>query len=196
MQESQYLKQRRALKQGAREPAEKKTTSSKKTKGKSNQRKEDEKEYKKIVKEMLLENDRCELNTPVCTGAAQGLHHQKRRGSNYLNRKYLLRSCNACNGYVERNPKYAVEHGLSLSVHKIEPELIKFPSKNEKMSDLTKEQIVALTCKKHVKIFKLSQLGLKNKEVADLVGTNAGHVYNVIKSYTDKPEKAMAAAAL
>jgi hypothetical protein len=44
----------------------------------------------------------------------------KRRGVNLLNRKYLKRSCNACNGYVEKHPLYAIENGLSVSVHKKE----------------------------------------------------------------------------
>ena len=32
--------------------------------------------------------------------------------------------------------------------------------------------------------------GLSNKEVATLLGTNVGHVYNVIKDYKAHPEKA------
>lgn len=114
---SPYMEQRLALKNGSRAPIapKKKQPLAKKSAG----RKVDDKEYKKIVKEMLAESNWCELNTPVCTVTAQGLHHKKRRGSNYLNRKYLLRSCNACNEYVEANPKYALEKGLSVSVHKI-----------------------------------------------------------------------------
>lgn len=53
---------------------------------------------------------------------------------------------------------------------------------------MTKEQITQLTCKKHVKIYKLKQLGLTNKEIAEALGTNAGHVYNALKQYKDKPE--------
>lgn len=69
------------------------------------------------------------------------------------------------------------------------------PFKIETMSEAkTKEEILALTCKKNIKIYKLSQLGLKNKEIADAVETNAGHVYNVLKDYSSKPEKATAAA--
>jgi transcriptional regulator len=56
-----------------------------------------------------------------------------------------------------------------------------------------KEKICQLTCKKHIKIFKLHQLGLTNKEVAAAVGTNSGHVYNVLKDYEKKPEKVEAA---
>lgn len=61
---------------------------------------------------------------------------------------------------------------------------------------MTIEQILQLTCHKHVKIYKLHQLGLSNKEIADRLKTNAGHVYNAIKSYTDKPERVAAAESI
>lgn len=53
---------------------------------------------------------------------------------------------------------------------------------------MNKEQIIALNCKKHIKIFKLKELGLKNKEIAESLNTNSGHVYNALKKYEDKPE--------
>lgn len=52
-----------------------------------------------------------------------------------------------------------------------------------------KEQILSLDVKKHVKIYKLHELGLSNKEVAEAAETNVGHVYNVLKSYKDNPGK-------
>lgn len=55
------------------------------------------------------------------------------------------------------------------------------------------EAIKKLTCKKHVKIWKLSQLGLSKKEIAGNVGTNVGAVHNVLKEYNLKPEKVKAA---
>jgi len=61
---------------------------------------------------------------------------------------------------------------------------------------MTKEEILNLTSKKHVKIYRLSQLGLSKKEVAALLSTNVGHVFNVLKDYSLKPEKAAAADAL
>lgn len=67
---------------------------------------------------MLAESPWCELRTPECTKAADGLHHMKGRGIHLLNRKFLKRACNACNGYVERHPQYAMDHGLSVSRHK------------------------------------------------------------------------------
>lgn len=48
---------------------------------------------------------------------------------------------------------------------------------------MTKEEVIALSCKKHVKIYKLKQLGLTNKEVAEALQTNVGHVYNALKKY-------------
>lgn len=48
---------------------------------------------------------------------------------------------------------------------------------------MTKEEVIALSCKKHVKIYKLKQLGLTNKEGAEALKTNAGHVYNALKKY-------------
>ena len=49
--------------------------------------------------------------------------------------------------------------------------------------------IINLTCSKHVKIYKLHQLGLSKKEVADNAKTNVGHVYNVLKDYESNPAK-------
>lgn len=48
---------------------------------------------------------------------------------------------------------------------------------------MTKEQVTELNCKKHVKIYKLKQLGLSNKEIAEVLQTNVGHVYNALKKY-------------
>lgn len=48
---------------------------------------------------------------------------------------------------------------------------------------MNEDQILQLVCKKHIKVFKLSQLGLSNSEVAKKLGTNQGHVWNVLKKY-------------
>jgi len=53
---------------------------------------------------------------------------------------------------------------------------------------MTEQDVKQLTCKKHVKIYKLKQLGLKNGEIAKALGTNAGHVYNALKKYDLDPE--------
>ena len=87
---------------------------------KSEKRKVDEKEYKKIVKELLSESDLCELNVDgVCIRKAQGLHHMKKRtGKNYLDRKFLKRACNPCNLFCETHPKEAMQLGLVISKFK------------------------------------------------------------------------------
>lgn len=61
---------------------------------------------------------------------------------------------------------------------------------------MTKEQIIALDCKKHVKIYKLSKLGLAKREIAEAVGTNYGHVYNVLKEYEASDEKKQVANSI
>lgn len=95
----------------------------KKKEKKSDTRKDEEKEYKKIVKEMFASSVLCELKVPgVCTKMAEGLHHQAKRGANYLNKKYLKRACNACNRWAEDHPKEAIELGISVS--KFEPDVI------------------------------------------------------------------------
>ena len=49
---------------------------------------------------------------------------------------------------------------------------------------MTTQQVSELNCKKHVKIYKLKQLGLSNKEIAQELKTNVGHVYNELKRYS------------
>lgn len=118
MPETPYLKFRREIKLGNKSATGKKLP--KRIPMKSAKMKIDDPQYKRLVKEMLAESNVCELKTPVCTKIAQGLHHTKRRGALLLVKKYLKRSCNACNGWVERFPVEALKQGLSVSVHKIE----------------------------------------------------------------------------
>ena len=49
--------------------------------------------------------------------------------------------------------------------------------------------ILELKCKKHVKIYKLSLLGMPKPQIAAALSTNAGHVYNVLKDYELNPTK-------
>lgn len=79
-------------------------------------RKVTNKEYKKIVNDMLGCNNKCEIKSPVCTGIANGLNHkQKRSPSNLIDIKNLERSCNACNSFVENNVDWAIENGHQIS---------------------------------------------------------------------------------
>jgi hypothetical protein len=81
-------------------------------------REELDKEYRKLVKVMLKENDQCEVKLPGCTGKAQGLHHiVKRNKKNMCDRNNLLRACNSCNSYIENHPLEALEMGVSKSKH-------------------------------------------------------------------------------
>jgi 5-methylcytosine-specific restriction endonuclease McrA len=90
-----YLEERRKLKLGV-SPAKKTEVCA--IPKQSEKRKKEQKEYVKIVKEMLLENKECSVKSPECTGGAQGLNHkQKRSPKNFLDRANLERSCNACN---------------------------------------------------------------------------------------------------
>jgi transcriptional regulator len=58
------------------------------------------------------------------------------------------------------------------------------------------QKILQLHCLKHIKIFKLKQTGLKNKEIANLLGTNSGHVYNALKKYNGNEELIAKAEAI
>lgn len=57
-------------------------------------------------------------------------------------------------------------------------------------------EIIELSCKKHIKIFKLHQQGFNNKEIANKVKANAGHVWNVLNDYKKHPEKIEAANSI
>lgn len=82
---------------------------------KSDKRKDQDKVYKKIVKEMMAVSDKCELSTPVCIVKAQGLHHMKKRIGFLTDKRYLKRACNPCQTWCEENPLLAIEKGMSLS---------------------------------------------------------------------------------
>lgn len=86
----------------------------------SDKRKPLEREYKKLVKAMLDEDNRCEVKSPVCTGIAQGLNHKEKRSDrNLTDPDNLERSCNACNQYVELNKEWALKNGHLKLKHKI-----------------------------------------------------------------------------
>lgn len=86
---------------------------------KSDNRKEDQKQYKKIVKEMAAKSNRCEVKAPGCTKIMSGLHHiVKRSPENLLDKNNLIRACNSCQGYIEQHPKWAIENLVSKSKFK------------------------------------------------------------------------------
>lgn len=58
------------------------------------------------------------------------------------------------------------------------------------------EFILQLKCHKHIKMFKLKNEGLSNKQIAELLGTNVGHVYNEMKKYGDDQSRREAADSI
>lgn len=68
--------------------------------------------------------------------------------------------------------------------------------KPKKEGLMTKEDILKLDSKKHVKIWLLYKLGLSRREIAEALGTNPGHVGNEIKAYEKNPDKKKAAEVL
>lgn len=97
-------------------PAVKQSTPAKKKAKKNAKRKLTEKDYKKIVVEFALKDKTCHIKSPVCTGRMQGLHHKvKRSPKTMLDRKNLIRSCNACNTYIESHTSWAEDNGFIIS---------------------------------------------------------------------------------
>lgn len=79
------------------------------------------KEYVPQVKEMVAKGTKCSVNSPVCSGLAQGFHHLAGRvGDKLLDREKMIPCCNKCNLYVEENDLWARSKGLKLS--KFSPE--------------------------------------------------------------------------
>lgn len=99
-------------------PAEKKVA--KPIPQKSEKRKVEQKEYVKIVKEMLKANPSCEIKETGCLKKATGLHHkQKRSPKNFLQKSNLMRACDNCQLWVENNPLESIEKGYSISKYKL-----------------------------------------------------------------------------
>ena len=96
---------------------EKKTEIAKKSKT----QKELDKEYHEVLAEMRKTSDRCDIEIKgVCTGLMEGGHHiQKRTRKNMCDPENILRSCNACNSWIETHPIEAINLGLSKSKHKV-----------------------------------------------------------------------------
>lgn len=108
-----YLEQRRALKLNGKVKEEPKRYEIPK---RSKKAAKIHRQYIKIVKEKAEESNECELKVQgVCTGFMEGLDHTKKRGKYMLERKYLKRSCNACNGWKELHPLEALRMEISIS---------------------------------------------------------------------------------
>ena len=76
----------------------------------------EQKEYVKIVKEMMAEDDKCEIKEEGCQIFASGLHHQRKRSpKTFLDKKFLKRACDSCQTWCEIFPLEAIKKGHSKS---------------------------------------------------------------------------------
>jgi len=107
----------------------------------SKKRAAENRKYRKEVGKELESDPRCHINSPLCTGLAQGMNHKQKRSPKNLSLKSnLTNACNACNGYVENNPAWAAANGHQVSRFAI----------NEEQLCLTEEQIEALPAELYV----------------------------------------------
>jgi hypothetical protein len=82
----------------------------------SEKRKIDQRKYVKIVKDQVKKDDRCMIGSPVCTGKMSGFNHtQKRSPKNLLKKSNLVPCCTACNNFLEKNSKWALDKGHTVS---------------------------------------------------------------------------------
>lgn len=114
---TEYFKHLQLVKLGIEQPTGAKQK--KPVKKVSEKRKVEQKEYVKIVKEMMKVSDRCEIREEGCQGKASGLHHMKKRSpATFLDKSFLKRACDSCNAWCELHPLEAIERGHSISKHK------------------------------------------------------------------------------
>jgi hypothetical protein len=83
----------------------------------SDKRKVLDKEYSKLRKEFLEAHPLCLVES--CKEPATEVHHKGRRGSLYLRVDTWLPCCSLHHSHIERNGKWAVLHGYSLSESEI-----------------------------------------------------------------------------
>lgn len=90
-----------------------------KIKQKSENKKEVDKELKKMYPAFLAENFFiCKIQSPECTGVATVVHHKKGRiGDQIFVVEDWMSSCPRCNGYVEDHDEWAREKGFKLNQH-------------------------------------------------------------------------------
>ena len=82
----------------------------------SNKRKKEVVIYRRQVKAAIEKDPICKIQSPACTGFAEGLDHtQKRSPLNYLKESNQKPACNACNLYKELHPQWAIDNGHSIS---------------------------------------------------------------------------------
>lgn len=76
-------------------------------------------DYNRESREYREANPFCKINSPVCTGKTQGVHHMKGKSTIELlmDKRFWKPACNACNGYCEDHSEWAKENGHKLSKH-------------------------------------------------------------------------------
>ena len=83
-------------------------------------RKQENKTYKKVSKELKSKEDDCQIKSPVCINRPTYPHHIRGRiGKKYTDKKEMIRACNPCNGWVESHPALAEKLGFKKSKHEV-----------------------------------------------------------------------------
>lgn len=110
---SDYLLHRRAIKLSDPAPKPKKVY---KIKPFSDKRAKLNREYA-VKSRPYWQDQMCAIRSPLCTGAAQGIHHRKGKATPELlmDETWWMPACHFCNSYVENNDAWARKHGFKLS---------------------------------------------------------------------------------
>lgn len=109
---TEYMKHRQQLKNGQVTPSKKAPV---KIKQVSDKRAVINREYAKESRP-VWKGQPCQIRSPVCTGAAQGIHHRKGKDSPTLlmDKRYWMAACNFCNSYVETHDEWARKMGYKV----------------------------------------------------------------------------------
>lgn len=84
----------------------------------SKKRMAENKVYSKLKAEFLAEFPLCEAGEKWgqhfsgCTNKARDIHHQRRRGRFYCDKRYFIPICRACHDFLETHANIARELGL------------------------------------------------------------------------------------
>lgn len=81
-------------------------------------RKEENKKYDKISKELKKHHSTCQVKSPNCINSPVHIHHKKGRiGKLLTDPNHLIVACDPCNSYIEDNHAWAEEHGFKVTKH-------------------------------------------------------------------------------
>lgn len=114
--ESEYLRKRREISLGIREPQPKKAREP--IPKRSEKMKEVVKDLKRLYARFLKTRPFCRIKSPVCTKIATIVHHMKgRTPAMIMDEEFWCEACPMCNLYVEEHPQWAMEKGFKISRH-------------------------------------------------------------------------------